>query len=413
MIHPALERWFGIPIPQEYQARRNPEELACLTPEFKLRPLHELYAEIGDRRVAAAREELRQLPREEQQRRLRGQWGSLLGGIEPNTISLQSRLSERIIVNAGSSILNGLALPHPKSQMANPKTSESSSRRLLQLEAERIVLETDGGTVLPILLLLPHGKDTNPPVVIGLSQQGKSRFLTERAGAIAELLAEGVAVCLPDVRGTGETSPPGSRHYRSEATAISATEWMLGRTLLGARLQDLRSILRYLRTRPDLDARQLALWGDSFAPTNPRGFSDPLMDEGEQPQQSEPLGGLLALLGALYENDVRAIAASGTLAGYQAVLRDRFCYVPHDAIVPGALTAGDLPDLAAGLVPRPLRLSRLVDGRNVLMTSKEVQPLFASPIEAYRSAPDKLLLLPSAETGLATWIVSALSHKAP
>src|SRR5207249_1289497 len=42
LIHPALERWFGIPVPQEYQNRRAPEELACLTPEFKSRPLHEL-----------------------------------------------------------------------------------------------------------------------------------------------------------------------------------------------------------------------------------------------------------------------------------------------------------------------------------------------------------------------------------
>jgi hypothetical protein len=38
--------------------------------------------------------------------------------------------------------------------------------------------------------------------------------------------------------------------------------------------------------------------------------------------------------------------------------------VPHDALVPGALTAGDLCDVAAALAPRPLRLEGLVDGQN-------------------------------------------------
>src|SRR4030095_7924451 len=73
LIHSALERWFGIPIPPEYQNRRPLEELACLTPESKPRPLHELYAEIGANRVAAARAQLQTLPRADQRQRLREQ----------------------------------------------------------------------------------------------------------------------------------------------------------------------------------------------------------------------------------------------------------------------------------------------------------------------------------------------------
>jgi hypothetical protein len=186
---------------------------------------------------------------------------------------------------------------------------------------------------------------------------------------------------------------------------------MLGRTMLGARLQDLRAVLRYLRSRRDLDTSRLALWGEAFAPTNPKGFPDPLIDEGEPPRQSEPLGGLLALLGALYEDDIRAVVASGTLPGYQAVLRDRFCYFPHDAIVPGALTAGDLVDVAATLAPCPLRLARLVDGRNVLMTSDEVRQLLGPTLRAYDSAKGELLLLPPSDNDLAVWLVRVLAVK--
>src|SRR5206468_3635026 len=121
-------------------------------------------------------------------------------------------------------------------------------------------------------------KSARLPVVIGLSQEGKGKFLGERAEDIADLLARGVAVCLPDVRGTGETSPDSPRNSWNEGTSegiyVSSTEWMLGQTLLGSRLRDLRSVLRYLRSRSDLDAHRLALWGDSFAPTNAAQFAD-------------------------------------------------------------------------------------------------------------------------------------------
>ena len=351
---------------------------------------------------------------------MRQQWASLLGEIEPRNPKVQSQNSE--FVSLVGADVRRLTLPNPESAIPDPNLDRASSRRLLQskdaaaneakaIKVERISLEPEPGIIVPLLLALPRAKSINPPVVIALSQQGKSRFLAERAETIAELLESGVAVCLPDVRGTGETSPGSSRGYRSEATSISASELMLGRTMLGTRLQDLRSVLCYLRMRGDLDTKRLALWGDSFVPANPSGLSDPLIDEGEAPHPSEPLGGLLALLGALYENDVRAVAASGMLAGYQTVLRDRFCYVPHDAIVPGALTVGDLADVAAALVPRPLRLARLVDGRNVLMTADGARPLLEPALKAYDGTKNELLLLPSSEKDLAAWLVQALLDK--
>ena len=213
---------------------------------------------------------------------------------------------------------------------------------------------------------------------------------------------------LPDIRGTGETSPGSSREYQSAATSISATELMLGRTLLGSQLRDVRSVLQYLRERSELDAQRMALWGDSFAPTNPTDFSDPLIGEGESPHQSEPFGGLLALLGALYEDDIRSIVVRGMIAGYQSVLRDRFCYVPYDAIVPGALTAGDLCDVASALAPRPLRLEALVDGRNCPMSDQEIKRIFGPTIQAYNIAEGELSIIADLRDDLATWLAKSL-----
>lgn len=385
MIHPALQRWFGIPIPQDYEDRLPAEGSMCHTPEvgasseptLTSRPLHKLFAEIGASRAAAMRNSFAELTPGEERHHLRQEWAKLLGHIEPK---------------------------------AEPVVKSRSSQKLGGIRVERIVLEVEPNIVVPMLGLLPLPKEgAKSPAVVALAQEGKGGFLRSRSEEIAELLSNGIAVYLPDVRGTGETKPDSSRERQSEATSISATEWMLGQTLLGSRLRDVRSVLRYLRARGEMDTENMALWGDSFAPTNPPNFSDPLMGEGESPHQSEPLGGMLALFGALYEESVRAIVARGMIAGYGSALRDRFCYVPHDAIVPGALTAGDLCDVAAALAPRPLRLEALVDGRNCPMLAQEVRRVFEPALQAYRAATDKLSLMPELRNDLAAWLVKSLN----
>ena len=385
MIYPPLERWFGIAAPeQDYQQRHRDEDLTSFTPELasklKPRPMHELFGEIGASRATTMRVQLSKLPANEQRQRLRQEWAKLLGNIEPVTASEISK--------AGSEIGNHKPM----------------------IQIERIGLEIEPNIVVPMLLLLPQPPASKElPLVVGLSQEGKEKFLSENADAIAELLARNVAVCLPDLRGTGETRPDSPRDRQTEATSVSATELMLGQTLLGSRLRDLRSVLRYLRARGDMKFQRIALWGDSFAPVNPAQFTDPVMGEGEGPPQSEPLGGLLALFGALYEDSVHSVVARRTLAGYQSVLHDRFCYIPHDAIVPGALTAGDLCDVAAALAPRTLRLEGLVDGRNRLMEAQDLRRLFEPTVQAYRAAADKLLLTPGKGDSIAAWLVSSLN----
>jgi hypothetical protein len=298
------------------------------------KPVHELAARIGAERAEAARKRLADLALEARRKQLRQDWARLLGTVDPK---------------------------------ADPRVAKQDTQRLGKTSIERIALEIEPGIQVPLLLLLPeHKPDERLPVVLAFAQHGKQAFLKDRSEALAELLQGGVAVCLPDLRGTGETRPAGDGRGRSGAGAsLSATELMLGETLLGARLRDLRAVLRHLRGRTDLDVNRVGLWGDSFATANPDGrrLEVPL-DADALPDQAEPLGGLLALFGALFEDNVKATYARGGLIGYQTLLDSPFCYVPHDAVVPGALTAGDLCDIAAALAPRPLRLARLVDGRN-------------------------------------------------
>jgi cephalosporin-C deacetylase-like acetyl esterase len=375
MIYPALKRWFGIPEPApEFRRRRTAEELTCLTPaaarELKPRPLYQLAGELGAERAAAARRRLAGLSPEARRRQLRQDWARLLGDVAP----------------AGE-----------------PKVLRRATQAVGGVRLERVVLEVEPEVRVPLLLLLPPRQGARLPVVVGFAQAGKQAFLKQRPEVLAELLAGGAAVCLPDLRGTGETAPGSGRGRTSSATALSATEWMLGRTLVGLRLRDLRAVLRYLRGRPELDPARLALWGDSFAPTNPAGRNlEVPLDAEPFPDPCEPLGGLLALFGALFEEDVRAVYARGGLIGYAAVLNSPFRYVPHDAVVPGALTAGDLNDVAAALAPRPLRLAGLVDGLNRPASAEEAA-------RTYAAAGDRLVLdAGGRDDAAASWLLKQL-----
>jgi hypothetical protein len=110
------------------------------------------------------------------------------------------------------------------------------------------------------------------------------------------------------------------------------------------------------------------------------------LDAEKLPHQAEPLGGLLALLGALFDEDMRAVYVRGGLVSYESLLAGPFLYVPHDCVVPGALTVGDLGDVAAALAPRPLWLGELVDGVNQRVAKDTMKKALAGVQAAYTSA---------------------------
>jgi hypothetical protein len=240
----------------------------------------------------------------------------------------------------------------------------SAPRSPAALRARLGDIEPDPRASVPFEFLKPDGASGRLPAVIVFSQQGKRRYLAERGADVKALLEAGIAVCLPDVRGTGDTAPGNDRGPR--AMGLAATELMLGTTLFSAQLKDARGVLAQVRARDDVDPSRILLFGDSLAPVNPEfilPYESMYRQLGPRPlYQAEPLGPLLALFTALYEQSV-GVAARRGLSSFVSVLEDRFCYVPLDVVVPGIIEAGDIPDVIAALGPRVF-VEGSVDGRN-------------------------------------------------
>lgn len=257
---------------------------------------------------------------------------------------------------------------------ATTKDSLDSVRRVRQnivgaTRAEAVLLTGSSGDRIPVLLLTPEKLRDRQSIVVAICSQGKDRLLKERGDDIARLLEGGAAVCLVDPVGIGESKLGDSHGRRSSATSMSSTALMLGTPLLGQQLRDVRLALSWLREQPDLKDRRFAVWGESLTPPNPDTalFRQPRDDDGSLPASSEPQAPLLALLTGLFEDDLSAIYTAGGLTSWRSLLSDYLVLTAHDGLVPEALTASDITDLAKPFrSDRRVRIEAAVDGWNRL-----------------------------------------------
>ena len=191
-LYPTLERWFGIPVPfgdsnsQIYENlaprpevnRRPVDDLVVLMPtvaaEIRNRSVHEIAREQGQAQVQVARRELAKLPQDKRVQWMRTKWAAKLGDIEPNT---------------------------------HPLAATEWTKQVPGAEVDAVSLTIEPGVTVPLLLLKPSSARGRRPVVVAVAEGGKDLFLAERSPEIQSLLKGGSAVCLPDLRGTGETSP--------------------------------------------------------------------------------------------------------------------------------------------------------------------------------------------------------------
>jgi hypothetical protein len=410
-LYPLLKKWFDIPLPSQqdqdiqidselsfaknrpdYAAlkmaesmRRMPDSaLLSITPEISSeihrKPMHLIAAETGKDLLLEVREKRARLDETSSRQNLTNSLASILGDIEPDR--------------------------HP---LVEPRWSKKLSKAVV----EALTLQLQDGTIIPVLLLKPEtGRNSRLPLLIALSEGGKERFLKDRSRELGQLIQNGITVCLLDVRGTGESAA--GQYNRSAYPMIRAAE--LGKTLLGFRVKDVRTVLEYLKSREDIDSHRIALWGDSFTPVNTGNlWLDELSKWPISPQIqhfASPLGAHLALLTALYHKEIKTVAARGSLVSYLSVLDDNFTYVPPDIIVPEILKVGDISDICAGLAPRSLLLEKVVDGRNFPVTTERLNSEMNQAELAYqRSGGSGNLIIRTKDgnPGLVRWLIKQLS----
>jgi len=273
----------------------------------------------------------------------------------------------------------GLSIPENRKP---PLTTARGTVEQDQFTAEKLLLESEEGIILPSLLLMPKKDKRSRPVLIHVAELGKPTGPTPPALAL-ELVRAGHTVLSVDVRGAGETDPrvrsalPPLTHYdasqfRFDSCAVGAAT--LGTTMLAMRAGDVIRAIDYLAGHKDLSGRGIVLVG-------------------------EGLGGVWVLTAAAFDDRVRGIVCVKTVPSYKLIAGSQYYNARDYFWINGALKDFDLPDLVGLIAPRPTLLVDPVDAMLEPLEEKPCEVLCEWPRGIYQAlaAPQAFKVMRTAD----------------
>ena len=227
---------------------------------------------------------------------------------------------------------------------------------------EKYLLPVDERYAIPVLVMIP-GNTSGKEAVLYLHPQGKAAEALP-GGTMEKLVHQGYFVVAPDVRGIGELGP-GYLEGDAYIQNVSYNQWFGGiltaKSIVALQAADVARVIQFISIQFQIKQENLTgMAQGALAPT--------------------------LLHTAVLENTFAKIALIEPLVSYRSVVMHKL-YEPSliPSTVAGALTAYDLPDLAASLAPRKLLMIDVAD-QNGSPAGKELLAEDAAIIyEAYAS----------------------------
>jgi cephalosporin-C deacetylase-like acetyl esterase len=248
----------------------------------------------------------------------------------PRTSMTAKELGARIRQTTGAESLPGAFKPAPGMLAARSGAFVLPSVAGGELQGDLFV-PSGPGRHPAVLLLVPGSIQENNPI----AQANKARF--EALGAAGNL----------DLAITPRPSPPGTDDMKSPLLGpfylLSLRADLVGRTLLGLRVDDVLRATDYLAARPDVDPHQISSVGSGHM-------------------------GLVLLHAAVLDPRLRHLSVDHVLSSYRSLLDAPLPTGAPEDILPGVLLHYDIPDLVQSLGPR-LTESNSLDGTEDLSQS--------------------------------------------
>jgi len=243
---------------------------------------------------------------------------------------------------------------------------------------EKYFVKGEGDYVIPYLLFKPDLSNTR--ALIYLHPSGKSAEASV-GGEMEWFVRNGFTVLAPDLIGIGEMGP-GIFKGDADIDSISYNLWytsaLIGRSIVGIRAGDVVRLARIMKKNKNI-SEFYCIARKEMAP--------------------------VLLHAAAFDPDIKRIALIEPYSSYQSIAMNRF-YDPKfvHSIVPGALKAYDLPDLAASLAPRKLLIANATDGNTKSTDVESISKDFDLIKIAYRSlnADGQLNIVSAISTGKIT-----------
>ncbi|HEX29686.1 TPA: hypothetical protein ENG04_06360 [Candidatus Poribacteria bacterium] len=243
-----------------------------------------------------------------------------------------------------------------------PRRSRLNVRLVDRVSFEGYVLEkmtynSEGGVIIPVLLLIPKRRRKPRPLVVQIHHEGKEAAF--RSGLPEKLVENGHIVMLLDQRGVGET-----KWEKAEAVGVEDYQYFqnstfLGKPYLGMCVWDVLRGIDYMVNQVRIDPNRIACIGGG-------------------------IGGLIALFCAALDERITAAASLDMLGSF--LYPDKFSDVfPMSVFLPNITRHADIPHVASLCAPRPLLLMNPLSGSGARMSEEEAEEIFFWTRETYRS----------------------------
>jgi hypothetical protein len=293
---------------------------------------------------SAEEQEVEYLTEQELQKTSTGQLSTSLGGETIYSLNCQeAEKSISLLQKSRENLLKHLLeVPEAAKKLSGYKKPSFSDDPVFtgrtQKEGhviEKYFVKGEGNYVLPYFLIVPE--KANNKAVIYLHHEGK-KGLTEEKDELKWLVENGFTVLAPDLLGTGELGNgaiKGDAYIDNISYNIWYTAMLIGKSILGIQAADVVKLSHLLKKKNNIEE----VFGIAREEMSP-----------------------VLLHAAVFDPVISRVALIKPYSSYRSFVINRF-YEPRFvySLVPGALKAYDLPDLASSLAPAKLLIAGITD----------------------------------------------------
>jgi len=263
------------------------------------------------------------------------------------------RLCSRLISDIRSVTAVALRPGGPEPEVKVYETFERDGYDL-----ELISLEPERGIRLPGALMIP---DKNGPKPAVIAADPRPKQVSVAAGGELDALAKaGYVVLIIQPRGIGEIGERGGRSVLGDQTMAGRAE-VVGKTLVGMRVEDIIRSVDYLVSRSDVDRSKII-------------------------GVAQGVGGVPMLHAAVLDDRISQVIVQDTLAAFRLAVEHPLHRGIYDVGIPGVLNKYDLDELLAALAPRGVTVIRPVDALGQPLDAKEFQEICRYAFDAATTA---------------------------
>jgi len=198
-----------------------------------------------------------------------------------------------------------------------------TTKSTVQHEGYRIVtlsMQSDANSEVSGLVAIPDGSAVKPAILMmdSLSNPDIDRLV--KAGRIVMVIEP-----RPTPPGTESIKSP----YLGAFNLLSLRAFLVGKTIIGLRIDDTIRAMDWLSSRKDVDRKAITVYGNG------------------------PLG-MVALHAAALDTRISKVVAANTLASYLMIVDQPVHRNVSEVVIPGVLLYYDTDDLLIALHPRPV-----------------------------------------------------------